>query len=177
MSGESGDTHQQPICIEQWEIEVAKSVAGSFKSFPEHEDIQAELYKHLVEIKSKKHLGIRNWKSFLAKSLYNAAYDFIRKWHVRHKNVQPLEMPEENEEGSHISLEKILAAPDERINLKLEVSEIWKQLSPELQKLWSLMVEEEGNKASVARRLGRPRKTVEYWIMKLQTILEKHGFG
>lgn len=166
----------QSVRIQSWEIEVARSVARSFKTFTEHEDLEAELFKRLLELKAGKSLGIRDWRGFLARSLYNAATDLIRRWNYRHRGVVSLATSVGDEDGDAV-LEDLLAAPAEPVDLGIELSGVLRELAPELQELWHLLVEERGNKASLARRLGRPRKTVEHWIGKIRAELERRGLG
>ena len=46
----------------------------------DHEELEAELFKRLLELKINHQLNAKNWKSFLATSLslYNAANNFVR---------------------------------------------------------------------------------------------------
>ena len=52
---------------------------------------------------------------------------------------------------------------------------VWNALPPDKRKLWQLLFEEEGNISAVAKRLRRPRKTVEYRIQKLETFIKDRG--
>ena len=72
-------------------------------------------------------------------------------------------------------LEERLVAPEESIDLRLDLPKAWEALTPEMRELWRLLFEEEGNTSSVAKRLGRPRKTVEYWIRNLRTFFKNCG--
>lgn len=166
----------QSVRIESWEIEVAKSVARSFRTFTEIEDLEAELFKRLLELKARKRSGVRDWRSFLARSLYNAATDLIRRWNYRHRGMRSLTAPLGDEDDDAV-LEDVLAAPAETVDLRIELSCVMRELAPELQELWHLLVEVRGNKTALARRLGRPRKTVDHWIGKIRTALGKRGFA
>ncbi|MBI4676121.1 MAG: hypothetical protein HY748_00895 [Elusimicrobia bacterium] len=177
MAGSRRDARPQSVRIEPWEIEVARSVARSFRGFSEHDDLEAELFRRLIEIKSRgRPPAVASWRDFLARSLYNAGIDHIRRWESRHKRLTPLDAPTGGGEDSP-TLEEVLAAPEEPADLRLAVGAVWDELSQELRELWDIMVEEQGNKAAAARRLGRPRKTVEYWISKISKALKRRGLG
>ncbi|MBI5244515.1 MAG: hypothetical protein HY922_12685 [Elusimicrobia bacterium] len=177
MAGSRREAHPQSVRIEPWEIEVARSVARSFRGFSEHEDLEADLFRRLVEFKSRgRPPAAASWRDFLARSLYNAGIDHIRRWESRHRGLVAFDAPAGGGEDAP-TLEDILAAPEEPGDTGLEIEAVLKDLSPELRRLWHLLVEEEGNKASVARRLGRPRKTVDYWISKVLAALKRRGLG
>lgn len=137
--------------------------------------MQAELFKRLAEIKARRLSGIRNWQAFLAQSLYNAAKNFIRHEDALRRQAQLLPLADPvTEDGPFCSDRNLIAAQDP-IESTMRLAEIWSSLTPEMRKLAQLLLEEEGNTSCVAKRLRRPRKTVEYWIQKLRPVLEKHG--
>ncbi|MCX5784565.1 MAG: sigma-70 family RNA polymerase sigma factor [Elusimicrobia bacterium] len=167
-----GKAHARPI--EGWEVELAKNVARSFAGFPEWNDLEAELFRKLSVIKSGKREGIKDWKAFLAKSLFNSAHDYIRRWKAGAKLFQPMEIP--GKDGEMLSLEEIIAHPGDPKDSGIDIRLAVESLSPELQELWALLMEEGGNQVRVAERLGKPRMTVKYWIDKLKSSLVKRGF-
>ena len=136
---------------------------------------QAELLARLAGLKAKRPEGIENWQAFLAHSLYNAAKNFLRHEDMLRRRFRSLDWQGDVDEDRRPSLEEMLAASEEPIELRLDLPKVWKALPPEMRKLWQLLFEEEGNTSSVAKRLGRPRKTVEYWIQKLKTFLKDRG--
>lgn len=164
------------VRIEPWEIGVARSVASAFKTFPEHEDLEAELLKRMLELKERKRPSILDWRGFLAKSLYNAATDYIRRWSFRHRGNISLAAPLSNEDEA-ASLEDLLAAPEESLDLRIDLSSVMEELPAEFRELWHLLVEERGNMSSAARRIGRPKRTVNFWVGKIKSALKKRGFG
>ncbi|MBI4370393.1 MAG: sigma-70 family RNA polymerase sigma factor [Elusimicrobia bacterium] len=162
--------------IESWEIELAQSVARSFRTFLEREDLEGELFKKLADLKSREHPHALNWRSFLAKSLYNAARDYIRLWKIRQRNISYLDFEFPSQEGEGLStLEEMLAAPPDSIDSRLEFEEVWSELSPEIKELWLLLAQEGGNQAAVARKLGKPVDTVKYWFKKIRRTFQKRG--
>lgn len=172
MSGERGDRR---LGVETWEMELAKRIAGSFR--PGDEDLAAELLKRLVELKAKKLEAIRDWQAFLVQSLYNAAKNFIRHEDVLRRHARSLGFGGKAGEDRPSWPEERLVAPEERIELRLDLPRVWEALTPEMRELWRVLFEEEGNTTSVAKRLGRPRKTVEYWTQKLKAFLKDRGLN
>lgn len=170
MSGEQGEGR---LRVEAWEIELAKRIAGKFRVGDD--DFQAELLMRLVELKAKNPGGIDNWQAYLAQSLYNGAKNFLRHEDVLRRRFRSLELSGSADRDAPPSLKDMLAAPEEPIELRFDLPKVWNALPPEMQRLWQLLFEEEGNTTLVAKRLGRPRKTVEYWIQKLRAFLNNRG--
>jgi len=170
VSGEHGDGR---LRIEEWEKELAKRIAGRFRVGDE--ELTAELLMRLVELRAMRPVGIRNWQAFLAQSLYNAAKNFIRHEDVLHRRFTSFESADRIEEDRPPSVAERRAAPEEPIELRLDVGRVWKALTPEMQELWQLLSETDGNTSLVAKKLGRPRKTVEYWITKLRAFVLSRG--
>jgi DNA-directed RNA polymerase specialized sigma24 family protein len=154
-------------------MELAKRIAGSFRVGDE--DLAAELLACLVELKAKKLRAIQNWKAFLAQSLYNAAKNFFRHEDLRRARFRSMELLQSGEEDRPRSLEEFLVIPEGSIDLQVDLPRVWNALTPELRELGQLLFEEEGNISAIAKRMGRPRKTVEYWIQKLRGIFKSRG--
>lgn len=176
MARHADEGHERSVHVEDWELDLARKIAGSFKKSigDEAEELEAELFQRLLEIKHQKLEGIEKWDSYLAKSLYNAANNFLNKRNTRGDRMESLDAIVREEEGdSPIPLENILDEPIEDVDFQIQLSTALQSLSPELKDLWKILVEEDGNTSQVAERLGRPRKTVEYWIDKLKAILKK----
>ena len=161
------------LAVETWEMELAKRISGSFR--PGDEDLAAELLKRILELKAKKLEAIRDWQAFLVQSLYNAAKNFLRHEDVLRRHAGTLEFGGITGEDRPSWLEERLVAPEEPIEFRLDLPRVWDALTPEMRELWRLLFEEEGNASAVARRLGRPRKTVDYWIRKLKNFLHNAG--
>jgi DNA-directed RNA polymerase specialized sigma24 family protein len=155
VSGEHGGDR---LRVEAWEMELARRIAGSFR--PGDEDLQAELFKRLVEIKAKKLSAIRHWRAFLAQSLYNAAKNFIRHDDALRRRARFLFIDEEPGDERPSYPYRELIAPEESIESQLRLRNVWAALSPQMRDLAQLLLEEGGRTSSVAKRLGRPRKTV-----------------
>jgi DNA-directed RNA polymerase specialized sigma24 family protein len=170
VSGEHGDDR---LRVEAWEMELARRIAGSFRLGDE--DLKAELFKRLAEIKAKKLSAVHNWRAFLAQSLYNATKNFFRHENALRGQAKLLFIDDESGEDERSYAERKLIAPEDPVESRLHLGEVWAALTPEMRELAQVLFEEEGNVSSVAKRLGRPRKTVEYWIRKLRTVLKKHG--
>ena len=172
MSGTHGGGR---VRVEDWEIEMAKGIARKFRL--SDDDLAAHLLMRVVELKVKKRRGIQNWQAYLAQSLYNTAKNFIRHEDVRRRRLAALDPEQAGEENRPMSPERSLAAPDEMVDLRLDVGKVFKALTPEMQQLWLLLVAHEGNTSALARELRRPRKTVEYRVQKLKNLLATRGIG
>ena len=149
-------------------MEVVKQVAHAYRT--DYEELEAELLGRLVELKIKHQARARDWRAFLARSLYNAANNFVRNKRLRESRMQSLE-PDDVEDAAP-GLADLLAAPEEPFDLRIDLASLREEVSPQLRHLWDLLVEEHGNISAVARKLGRPRKSLDYWIGKLRQLRE-----
>jgi DNA-directed RNA polymerase specialized sigma24 family protein len=163
-----GKDGRDRLRVEAWEIDVVKQVVHAYRT--DSEELEAELFRRLVDLKIKHQARARDWKAFLAQSLYNAAKNFVRDKNLRESKIRSLEI--EREENPPASLMDLLPAPGEPLDLRIELSQLREAVPPELRPLWDLLIEEHGNVSAVAKRLGRPRKTVDYSIQKLKQFLK-----
>lgn len=160
-----------PSChVEAWEITLAREITRSFHEFPDWHDLEAELFRKLSLLKRKPKKDVKDWKAFLAKSLFNAAHDYIRKCNSNQELFKPFDI--KTPEGT--PMEETIPHPGDPKWTDLHLKMVIERLSPELRQLWGMLLEEGGNQAQVAVRLGKPRMTVKYWIDKLKTSLAKH---
>jgi DNA-directed RNA polymerase specialized sigma24 family protein len=155
--------------VEAWEIDLVKQVAHAYRS--DREELEAELFRRLTELKVKHKARALDWKSYLARSLYNAANNFVRNQELRESRIQSLEI--QHEDDTPASLLDFLPAPEEALDLRIDLSRLRNDMSPQLHDLWDLLVEEQGNVSAAAKKLRRPRKTVDYWIQKLRSFLKQ----
>lgn len=152
-------------------MEVVKQVAHAYRT--DCEELEAELLGRLVELKIKHHARARAWRAFLARSLYNAANNFVRDKHLRESKMRSLES--DDVEDAPPALADLLAAPEEPIDLRIDLAWLREEISPQLRHLWDLLIEEHGNISALARRLRRPRKSLDYWIGKLRQLLKERA--
>jgi DNA-directed RNA polymerase specialized sigma24 family protein len=172
VSGEHGG---DLLRVEAWELDLATRIAGSYR--PGDQDLRAELFKRLIEIKANRRSTIRNWQAYLAQSLYNAAKNFFRREDALRRRAGFSSTDDAPDDYGLPDRGRELIAPEDPIETRLYLDKIWRDLIPEMRELAQLLLEEEGNASLVAKRLGRSRKTVEYWIRKLRTILKKNDLG
>ncbi len=165
MGGKHGKGRVQ---VEAWETEVVKQVAHGYRT--DREELEAELFRRLLELKIKHEARARDWRAFLARSLYNAANNFVRNRSLRESKMQSLEP--ENIDDAPPALADLLTAPEEPIDLRIDLARLREEISPRLRQVWDLLIEEQGNVSAVARKLGRPRKSLDYWIGKLRQLLK-----
>ena len=165
MSGKHG---RGRLHVEAWEIDLVKQVAHAYRA--DQEELEAELFRRLTELKVKHKARARDWKAYLARSLYNAANRFVRDQNIRDRRIRSLEI--EDEDQAPASILDFLPAPEEPLDLRIDLSRLRNEMSPQLRDLWDLLVEEQGNISAVAKKLGRPRKTVDYWLQKLKRFLK-----
>jgi hypothetical protein len=160
------------VQIEEWEIELVKQVVYAYRT--DHEELEAELLGRLLEVKIKHRARAKDWKAFIARSLYNAANNFVRNNNWRESKIQSLES--EDRETPRLALADLLAAPEEPIDDRIDLASLREDISPQLRHLWDLLIEEHGNVSALARKLGQPRKSLDYWVGKLRQLLKDRAF-
>jgi RNA polymerase sigma factor (sigma-70 family) len=173
--GGSGRAKHSRAEIESWELELVRKVARAFRT-TEKEDLQAELAGKLLTLKNRSPSGIRDWKAYATKFLYNKADNWIRRWRAsEHKKVALLETTEEAVSEPYVS-KVVLEAPPREPDLQIAFNRVWDELDPQLRALWEMLLEAKGNQTGVARRIGKHRNTVRLWVRKIQQLLKYHGF-
>ena len=156
MSGQESEN------VEGWELELVSKVARAFRT-SEREELEAELAQRLLELKREPHPGVRNWKPYLAKTLYNYAARLITKWRDRQKREESLEewlRPSVEEEGHDWMVQ-------------LELVRLRRQLDPAAYNLLELVVEARGNQSRVAQWLGVHRNTVRNRLRSIRQVLRR----
>lgn len=165
-----------PPKIEAWELDLVRKVAQAFRDC-EHDELAAELASRLLELKSNPPIGIRNWRAYLAKFLYNKASNIVRNWRLRDSRSIPFDQPKESDDDPIMSsLDTLLAHDSRPEKLRQEFSGAWESLAPELRELWEVLVEEKGRQGAAAKRLGKHRNTVALWLRQIREVLKAHGF-
>jgi RNA polymerase sigma factor (sigma-70 family) len=164
--------------IAPWELALIRTVALRFRT-GDRDELQAELARRLLVLKTRPPPGIRSWKAYLAKFLFNKASNWVRDQRVREKNLlalDPLPQATSHPTDPEFTLLHTLGTFDPDSDLRLALAQVWKELDPELRALWKLLLEEGGNQLRVARQLGKHRNTVRLWIRKIRKTLRHHGF-
>src|SRR5438045_1022326 len=75
--------------VEDWELRIIKQVVKAYRT--EREELQAELFERFLMVKRNDQRRARNWKCFLARSLYNAANNFVRNRSMRRMKMRSIE--------------------------------------------------------------------------------------
>ncbi|MGI9072747.1 MAG: hypothetical protein ACR2JB_15880 [Bryobacteraceae bacterium] len=162
------------IHVEIWERQMTLNVARAFRA--DQEELQAELASRLCELKSRNLRGIRNWKAYVTKFLYNKASNIVRSWRLREKKEQAYEAPHDIASHDEVALvrEPVEQFEDNR-GLALDLASVWSALDPDQQRFWKVLLQERGNQTRTAKRLGKHRNTVILWKKQIRAILEHHG--
>lgn len=156
--------------VEHWELHLISKVTRAFRT-EDRDELAAELARRVAGLKSHPPRDIRNWRAYLAKFLYNKAANWVRDERARQRRQVPVIA----EESLHPAEETLnLSTSADFQELALGLVNVWNHLDPELQRLWQLLLEEDGNRTAAGRRLHRHRNTVRLWIDRIQTILRRH---
>ncbi len=69
-----------------------------------------------------------------------------------------------------------MAAHEPALDTSVAFRTAWQALAPNLQQLWHILAEVDGNQVEAARRLGLHRNTVRSWLRQIAHLLTRHGF-
>lgn len=161
---------RRTLQVEAWELEMIAKVASAFRT-AQKEDLKAELARRLCQLKARKPAGIRDWKRYLAKFLYNKASNIIRSWRMREIKEQPYDVSDEIDFNNDALNWLACVGPDRETALDFE--RIWQNIDPELRRFWQVLLEEGGNQTSVAKRLNKHRNTIRLWIKNIRALLKR----
>lgn len=168
--------------IELWEFDLIRNIASRYARQVDIDELASELCLHLLKFKRRKSSMIADWRAYLAKSLLRRADKIVTSWVRRRERTTSLDAvmaAPSNEEGHlrDIRLEELLSADDQDGGSLEDLLSMYQGLETKEKRLWDLLVEEGGNTVRVAKRLRKPRKTVDYHIQKLRRFLKGRGFG
>ena len=159
--------------VQSWELQLISKVALAFRT-DDRDELIGELARKLAALKAHRPPGIRIWKAYLAKFLYNKASNWVRDDRARRKREATFESAQEL---TRCPSDVHLPAGDaNHSDLTLALVAVWGHLDPELRRFWRILLEENGNRIAAGRRLRKHRNTVSLWIKRIQTVLRRHGF-
>lgn len=171
----SGPRHRKrsPPRIQHWELDLARKVASAFRT-SERPELEAVLTALLLELKVRRPAGVRRWKSYLAKALYNRASRWMRKSRTHEQRTQRLDEGTRNPEAA---LNEVLEQTSQKSDLEMSFSDAWKDLNSLDQLTCQVLLEEEGNHTAAALRLRIHRNTVRLRLKRIREVIERHGFS
>jgi transposase len=147
-----------------WELEQVEKVAARFPEF-DKEELAAELAKSLLAL--KRPTGIRDWKAYLIKALFNRASSIAKKWRTLQRRETSIELhPETAQEASRSE-----EADSRRLESRLKLSKIRRRLDAESYALLKLLADSGENQSRVARLLGKHRNTIRRRLQKIRQAL------
>jgi len=165
--------------IELWEFALIRKIASRYAGQVDADELASELCLHVLKLKHRKSELIVDWKAYLAKSLLRRADRIVPSWIRRQGRAVSLDtaIAAPAEHMRDIRLEELLSTDDQDGTSFDELISMYQGLGPKEKRLWDLLVEERGNTLRVAKRMRKPRKTVDYHIQKLRRLIKSRGFG
>jgi DNA-directed RNA polymerase specialized sigma24 family protein len=148
--------------VHAWELDLLKKVASAFRT-PNRDDLDAELAKKLLELKRRRPTQVRDWRAYLAKFFYNKAHNFVRDERARARREQAPREPQN-------------PSLDWKNDDLLVLDSVWRELSAEEQRLWSMLAECDGNQSRAAQKLGLHRNTIRARLGRIRALLSRRGY-
>jgi hypothetical protein len=167
---EEGRSDHYPV--ELWEVDLLRKVASRFRT-SDRDELEAELARKLLVLKSKTPTMIRNWRAYLAKFFFIKASNWIRD--ERARTYRHAVLADETDDDANPAGMRVAEKSNTPPELAPAFAAVWDQLSPAHRSLWTVMVEENGNQVRAARRLNKRRNTVRAWTRQIQQVLIAHG--
>lgn len=153
-----------------------RKVASAFRT-PDRSELEAALAARLLIIKSELPGGIRDWEAYLAKFLYNKASNWVRDQRRLERRIARLQTGRSpiaaSDPASAMPQPSIIPDSDRR----LAFAAAWKQLDRTLRLSWTVLHEENGNRAAAANRLGIHRNTLRLRLERIKRTLARAGIG
>src|SRR5687768_9858387 len=94
MGRRGGDDTSSSWEDEDWELEQPQKVAAKFHRI-DTEELAAELAATLIALKRRHPPGIRNWKAYVSKALFNRASRVVKEWRARERRETSIELHRE----------------------------------------------------------------------------------
>ncbi len=167
---------RQPEADASWEVLLVKRVVRSFRT-RERDELEAELFARLLELKSRVPSNIQNWERYVARFLFNKATNVVRNWRAWEQRIVPAFEDLESSAGGALLIKEKEALGYEDTERRRIILETWSELGPKFRNLWLLLVEANGNRQLVSKRLGRHRNTVRLWIDYIRERLTERGLS
>jgi DNA-directed RNA polymerase specialized sigma24 family protein len=160
------------LSIAAWELTRIKVVARRFRT-TERDELEAELARQLLVLKTRSVGQVRDWNAYLMKFLYNKAITWVRRSRsARRRNAAFVK--------SNIAIDglpdRFARAARSQMDLAIAFAAVWDELDLKARTFCRLLLEDPSSKARLARELGVHRNTVRAWAARIRRILLKHGF-
>jgi DNA-directed RNA polymerase specialized sigma24 family protein len=146
--------------LADWEQKLAAIIAYKFERI-ELEELKAELYKTIIELKARPLSHVQHWEKYLAKALHNRADNWTRRRRDAARSEFVL--------AEHETL--MLSPPKEDdLDDQLGIAQFRRALGPELREVLVVLEKHNFNQAAAAKELGIHRNTLGTRIRKIRQI-------
>jgi SMC interacting uncharacterized protein involved in chromosome segregation len=175
VAGKKPRKHSSPEI--DWELDEIARAAKKVEPRDQAE-LRGELARKLLVLKTRRRIGIRNWRAYVKKFLKNKTNSWLRDRRQREKRRVSLDRWHEEEgfeEGLPLEMVKRLSKDEGDFGIAFK--QLWEALGPEFQRFCLVLAQKEENQTAVAKNLRIHRNTVRLWMKKIQAILQKHGYG
>jgi DNA-directed RNA polymerase specialized sigma24 family protein len=152
-----------------WERKLASVTAMKFERI-EPQELEAELYKTIIELKGRPLSHVRHWGRYLSSALETAAINWKRKRRLIAKRESAL--PELETETLLFSSSK-----EDDLDNQVAITRFRKALGPELRKVLEVLEKHNFNQVKAAQELGIHRNTLGTRIRKIRQIARESSAG
>jgi DNA-directed RNA polymerase specialized sigma24 family protein len=150
-----------------WERRLAAIIAHKFERV-ELQELKAELYKTIIELKAQPLSHVQNWEKYLAKALHNRADSWTKQRRDAVKSESVLTQHE-----------PWLFFPSKEGDLddQLAMAEFRRALEPKLREVWEALEKHNFNQVKAAQELGIHRNTLGSRLRRIKPLVIAHGFS
>lgn len=162
------------VRIETWELDLIRAAARRIDT-RERDELEAELIRHLVRLKSHPPPRIRHLRAFISVALRNKASNWIRDQQAKDRRFTSSDQPSGPTDEARPLIE-VLPFPEPDRDQQIALARAYDDLDHDLRTFWEVLLEEDGNQVKTAARLGIHRNTARARIREIQRVLIAHGF-
>lgn len=170
--------------FQDWEVAIAKKLVFNFKEewrcldIDDFEDILQECLTHWLSVRDKYNPSSEaSQQTFMARVLSNKIKDIVKSHNRECRRgsqvVISLDVPLFEEEDSPTLLDNISDGSEGITELKIDLSHVYKQLTPAQRRLCALLGDGGFNINEASEILKKPRGTVYEEINRVKAIFRK----
>jgi DNA-directed RNA polymerase specialized sigma24 family protein len=155
--------------LAEWERELAAIVAYRFERI-EPEELKAELYKAIIELKAGSLSHVRHWGKYLTQALRRRAINWRRHRRTVAKRESILSEPD-------TETRLFFSPKEDNLDDQLAMAQFRKALGHELEELLEVLEKHNFNQVKAAQELGIHRNTLRARIRKIKQIAHEFSLG
>jgi len=162
----SGGDEPSSFEINDWDRRQIRQIVARFPQM-DREEMEAELAVTLLELKHNRPVGVRDWRAYVATSLFHRAASLAKKWRAQWRHEVSIDT-------DPAVVEPLAFAPEpgpRPVDASVVLARIRHVLDAESYALLERLANSKGNQARAARELGVHRNTIRRRLRRIRQVL------